>query len=132
METSTILWIVVIALVLLLVVGLIVAAARRKATERRRTQAEEIRHEAAAGTGDVSDADIRAREAEAEAERARLQAQRAEKDAAGARRDLDVEHAQHEDRVREADRLDPDVDHRATDYQADADPLRPDEPGRRI
>ena len=35
-----------------------------------------------------------------------------------------MERATHEDQIREADRIDPDVDHRSDDYVPDAEPQR--------
>jgi hypothetical protein len=72
----------------------------------------------------VLDADRQARDAEANAARARAEAERAERQAAEAGRARDMERAAHEDQIREADRLDPDVDHRSDDYVPDAEPQR--------
>ena len=60
--------------------------------------------------------ELKAREAELEAERKRLEAERAEAEAERARQGHLQEHAKIEDQVREADRVDPDVDHRSPDY----------------
>ena len=35
-----------------------------------------------------------------------------------------MEHASHEDHIRQADRIDPDVDHRSADYVPEAEPQR--------
>jgi hypothetical protein len=35
-----------------------------------------------------------------------------------------MEHASHEDHIRQADRIDPDVDHRSDDYVPEAEPQR--------
>ena len=58
-----------------------------------------------------------AQEAEARAQQARAQAERAEAEAHEARTVHQVEEAEHEDRIREADRIDPQVDHKADDYE---------------
>ena len=68
---------------------------------------------------------MEAKEAEARAERLRLEAERAQDSAAQARQGYDVEQARVEDRIREADRLDPDVDHRTRTY----DEVAPTAPG---
>jgi len=91
----------------------------KKKMEQNRARAEGLRSEAGSTATVIPEAQVRAREAEARAERARLDAQKAEEDAARANQSLSAEQARYEDRVREADRLDPDVDHRARDYQPD-------------
>lgn len=88
---------------------------RRKA-EQNRQRASGLRSEAAAHTGGLQQAEHRAREADHVAEGRRVEAEKAEAVAAEAHRDLAVEQAQVEDQVRLADRVDPDVDHRAKDY----------------
>jgi FtsZ-interacting cell division protein ZipA len=115
---DTVIWIVVAVIVALLVLGL-VAALTSKNRNHRKAQAAELRRDARSRTPDLSEADVRAREAEVEAERARLEAQRAEARAAEAEQARAVEQAGYEDQIREADRLDPAVDTRSTDYQPD-------------
>ena len=109
-------WIVIAIVVVLAVVGLLVMAANKKKQEQRRTQASELRTDAHAQSASVLDADRQARDAEANAARARVEAERAEQQAAEASRARDMERATHEDHIREADRIDPDVDHRSDDY----------------
>lgn len=118
MDTGTVILLVVAVVVVLLIVGLVtMMSSRRKAaeTEHNRTRAEEIRHEAT-GTTAVRDSDLEAREAQIEADRSRLEAEQAEARAAQAQQGVQVEDARREDKLREADRLDPDVDHRSDDY----------------
>ena len=117
-------WIVIAVVVVLAVVGLLVMAANKKKQEQRRTQAEELRTDAHAQSASVLDADRQARDAEAQAARARAEAARAEQQAAEAGRARDMERATHEDQIRQADRIDPDVDHRSDDYVPDAEPQR--------
>ena len=117
-------WIVIAVVVVLAVVGLLVMAANKKKQEQRRTQAGELRTDAHAQSASVLDADRQARDAEAEAARARAEAEAAERQAAEAGRARDMERATHEDQIREADRIDPDVDHRSDDYVPDAEPQR--------
>lgn len=117
---STVTWIVVGAVVLVLLVVLIALLLRRRAAQKRTqslAEAERLRAEAAARTGDVQSAEQRARQTAADAERKRAEAQRAERVAAEAHRVLDHERAVQEDAVRRADELDPRVDHRADDYE---------------
>jgi FtsZ-interacting cell division protein ZipA len=118
-ETGTIVLIIVIAVIVLALIGLFGWMSNKKKREHRHAEAERIRHEAAAGTGGIQESEVRAREAEARAEQARLQAERAEQDAARAHQGVTQEQAQHEERIREADRIDPAVDHRSEGYTPD-------------
>ena len=116
MNTSTIVWIIVLAVLLLLVIGLFAFVMNKRKTEHNRARAEEIRTQAVTQTGDLTEAQRRAQEAEAQAQLKRAEAERAEERAAQAKQGHVMEEAHHEDRLREADRIDPDVDHRADDY----------------
>ena len=116
MTTQQIIWTVVIVVAALAVIGLIVASMRKKSRQDNRARAAEIREEAEAKAAVIPDTQARARETEAQAEQARLQAERAEERAQAARTAAAQQEALHEDQVRAADRLDPDVDHKAEDY----------------
>ena len=118
-STGTIVLIIVIVLVALALVGLAAWMSARKKREQHHARAENIRHEAVADASGVQESEVRAREAEARAEQARLQAQRAEEEAARAHQGVSQEQALHEERIREADRLDPKVDHRSDGYTPD-------------
>jgi FtsZ-interacting cell division protein ZipA len=120
MDGKTIALIVVVVLLALVVVGLLARAAGKKRTEQHRGQANVLRSEAAAHASTVQDSQLRAQEAEADAERKRVQAERAAAEAARAKQGAQVEQAGHEDRIREADRIDPDVNHQSDDYQPQA------------
>ena len=117
---DTVVWIVVAVVVALLILGLLAALmSNKRKTEQRKAQAAELRHDAQSRTPDLDEADVRAREAEVEAERARLEAQRAETRAAEAEQARAAEQAGYEDRIREADRLDPTIDTGSSDYEPD-------------
>jgi FtsZ-interacting cell division protein ZipA len=116
---DTVIWIVVAVVVVLLILGLLVALMGKRRTEQRKGQAAELRQDARSRTPDLDEADVRAREAEVEAERARLEAQRAETRATEAEQARAAEQAGYEDRIREADRVDPAVDTGSSDYQPD-------------
>lgn len=119
MDSDTLIWIIVAVVVGLLVIGLLgwlLKKQKDRSVEQHRSEAQELRHDAHARTGAIHEADVRARETEAEADRARLEAERAERRASEAGQARAQEQAAYEDRIREADRLDPDVDHRADDY----------------
>jgi len=119
MSTTSIVILVVVVVVLLLLVGAALALARRsrRKKDERRDQAQQLRQQAGQQTPGVQDALLRADEAEAEAARLRRRADEAEAEAARLRRDAAAEEAGQEDTVREADRLDPDVDHNAKAYE---------------
>ena len=116
MDTGTIIWIVVAVVVVIALIALFAALGRRRKATKNRQHAETLRQDAHAQQTAVQQEELRAREAEAEAERKRVEAERAEAAAAEARQAHLQEHARVEDQVREADRVDPDVDHRADDY----------------
>lgn len=125
METGQIILIIIVVVVVLAVIGLVVAMSRKRRAAQNRDQAAGLRQDAQAKQSGVAHEDLKAREAELEAERKRLEAERAESRAAETRKGQQQEHAKVEDQVREADRIDPDVDHRGPDYQ----PRATDEPG---
>jgi len=135
MDSDTVIWIVVAVVVALLILGLLAALMNKRKTEQRKAQAAELRQDAQSRTPDLDEADVRAREAEVEAERARLEAERAQTRAAEAEQARAAEQAGYEDRIREADRLDPAVDTKSSDYEpdtrypadSDAAPPRPEE-----
>ncbi len=107
---DTVIWIVVAVVVALLVLGLLAALMSKKKTEQRKAHAAELRQDAQSRAPELDEADVRAREAEVEAERARLEAERAQARATEAEQARAAEQAGYEDRIREADRLDPAVD----------------------
>lgn len=111
-----------IALVALLVVGallivVIAVALSRRNTEQKRSRAEQLRLQAATQEPAISESRAQADDAEAQALLARQEAERAEERAAEARQGMHLDEARQEDAVREADRVDPDVDHRSGDYE---------------
>lgn len=116
-------WLVIVLIVLavLLLVGLVWSMARRKQDQQRRTRADELRTEAAGSAQEHRDEEAKARAAEAEAARVRAEADQLEHRAQDQRSTSEVTRARHEDRIREADRLDPDVDHSADDYAPELD-----------
>jgi FlaG/FlaF family flagellin (archaellin) len=123
MDSSTIIWIIVAVIVVLAIAALVAAALRKKQAEQRRREAEQLRQEAVGNVDTIRQTHVGAKEAEVRAERARLEAEQAEAEAAAAQRAVDVERATYEDRLREADRLDPDVDHKATETRSYDEPI---------
>jgi FtsZ-interacting cell division protein ZipA len=121
--TGTIVLIIVIAVIVLALIGLAAWLGARKKKIQRHEQAESIRREATAEAGGIHESHVRAKEAEANAEQARLEAQRAEQEAARAHQGVSQERALQEERIREADRLDPNVDHKSDEYSPDTTPV---------
>jgi FtsZ-interacting cell division protein ZipA len=113
--------IVLIVLAVILAAALIWTAMRRKKDQVGRERASELRSEAANTAASKREQEARAREAEAEADRARAQADKLDARAQEERTSYDMTRARQEDAVREADRVDPDVDHRAAEYAPDLD-----------
>ncbi len=111
-------WIVVVLIVVavLLVVALAWSATQRKRDQLGRQRADELRSEAAATAAEHPVQEARAREAEAEAEQARARADQLAARAQDHRTSAEMTQAQHEEHLREADRVDPDVDHESPDY----------------
>lgn len=116
MSTQNIIIIAVVAVLVLIVVFVLLSVSRRKKAERNRGRANQMRASAVAQTEGLEAAEHRARESENVAEARRLEAERAEKAAVQADRELGSEQARLEDQMRTADRIDPDVNHRAKGY----------------
>ena len=126
MTTTEIIWIIVIAVAVLVLIGLVVGSMRRRSLADNREQAARLRERADTQAADLPDTQARADQAATQAERARLEVQRAEERAAAARAEADQQRAIQEDQIRAADRLDPDVKHKAADYSPDVvDPAGP-------
>jgi FtsZ-interacting cell division protein ZipA len=122
MSTTQVVWTIVVIVVVLALLALLAALWRNRSAGHRRGRAEAIRTDASGRVGDVAQAQHAARGDEADAQLAQARAEEAEVRAAEARRAADQERAGYEDRLREADRLDPDVDEGAVDYTDDAPP----------
>lgn len=117
------LWVALAILVVVVVIGLVARSASAKKKERNRADAEALRTRAQSHEHDLRDREAQAAVADAEARRARAEAeaQAAEADRRAAEADrLEVQaarsgehrddlHRRHQEQLREADRLDPDV-----------------------
>ena len=127
---STAIIILVIVVVLALAVVAVVVARGAKKREEARVQAEQLRSDPVASGAGVHDANLEAQRAAEEAERLRREAEQAEAQARRAEQGVTVEQARQEDLLREADRVDPDVNPRSDDYdpsQPVAGPVAPPE-----
>ena len=110
---------VMVTVVVVVVIGLVVSMASKRRTEQHRAHAEELRAEASQHATALTESQRSAEEARAEAELAQAEAERARERAAAAEQGHQVEQAQYEDKLREADRVDPEVNTRSEDYQPD-------------
>jgi type II secretory pathway pseudopilin PulG len=122
---STTEWIIlaVVVILALLLIAAILSFSRKRKAEQKRAHAEELRTRAATQAPDLTESQHRAKEAEAAAQLKRAEAERAELEAQRARQGHTVEQARQEDALREADRVDPDVDHTASDYTPSTPPM---------
>jgi len=111
-------WVIVIVVVLV-IAALLVSLVGKRRTEQRRIRAEELRQDASAQASGLTESQREAEELRAKAELAEAEAERAAEQAQTAEQSHQVEQAGYEDKLREADRLDPAVDHKAGDYEPD-------------
>lgn len=130
---DTWIWVVIVVVVVLVIVGAVLMAMKKKNDDARRTRAQELREDAVGHAELIDESRRDAEIARLEAERKRVEAEQAEARAAERIKSHDTDRALHEEQIREADRLDPDVDHTSPDYEPGADPDEPDggEPGHR-
>ncbi len=129
MDSTALIILVVVVVIALAVVGMVVARGTKK-REAARAQAEELRSDPVASGAGVHDANLEAQRAAEEAERLRREAEQAEAQARRAEQGVTVEQARQEDQLREADRVDPDVNPKSDDYdpsQPAAGPVAPPE-----
>lgn len=117
---TTTVTIIVTAVLVLIVAGFLATLALRKRRAQRGSRASAVRREVVTSHQHrVEEKRGEARARQAEAERKQAEAETAQLEAERAASALAQEQAALEDRVREADRLDPDVKHRAKDYAPD-------------
>ena len=122
------LWqIIVLVVVVLVVLAAIAALMSRRRQAQRLQEAEVHRSGAREELRDLQHQRADADAAEARAQAAKAEAERAELAAREARETEQLQHARAEDRIREADRLDPRVDHTSDDYQPGYDRVVPDQ-----
>lgn len=110
------------AIVIVVVVALVAVAltlTRKRRTTAHRARAEGLRQEAATQAAGLGESHRQADELRAKADLAKAEADRAEERAQGAEQAHQVEQAGYEDKLRVADRLDPDVDTTSDDYEPD-------------
>src|SRR6476469_4095443 len=109
-------WVIVI-IVVLVVVGAVASMISKRRTEQRRARAEQLRAEASEKASGLAESQRAADAARAKADLAAAEAERAREQAAQAETGHQVEQASYEGKLREADKLDPEVDTRAKDYE---------------
>lgn len=120
MTATQLIWIIVAIVVVLVILGLVLYFGRQKQGEVRRSRAQELRRSAQADALDAKDVEATAARADADAQRAEVDAQRLRMEAGGRHEQADTVRARSEEQTREAQRLDPDVDERADDYDGSA------------
>jgi flagellar biosynthesis/type III secretory pathway M-ring protein FliF/YscJ len=111
-------WVIVI-IVVIVVVAAVMSMASKRRTEQRRAHAEELRQDASTDASGLAESQRRTDELRAQADLAKAEAERAQEQAATAEQGHQVEQAGYEDKLREADRIDPEVDHKSEDYEPD-------------
>ncbi|WP_165372459.1 hypothetical protein [Nocardioides iriomotensis] len=109
MDTGSVVLIIVVAVVLLAGIVFAVRASGAKKKERDRGRAAELREQAAAQATGVQQREAHAEDASRAAERAREEAERLEAEAADRAAAAERERAEHQETMRAADELDPDV-----------------------
>ena len=121
---SWLIW-VIVAIIVIAVIAAVVAASTKRKREQNRTRAGELREQAAAQATGLQQREAHARETEARAAEARAEAERKQAEADRLEAEARDRHEtaagyrdQHEENLRRADELDPDVDTRSEDYTA--------------
>jgi hypothetical protein len=121
---SWLIW-VIVAIIVIAVIAAVVAASNKRKREQNRTRAGELREQAAAQATGLQQREAHARETEARAAEARAEAERKQAEADRLEAEARDRHEtaagyrdQHEENLRRADELDPDVDTRSEDYTA--------------
>lgn len=123
MEATDGVIVLVVVLVLAALAAWLVTQQRQK---KQHEHAEHLRQEADEHATAIPETQTRAKEAEAQAELARLEAERAAQQARDAKVAATQQQAVHEDRLRTADDVDPQVDTRSDDYRPGAGTTDPD------
>ncbi len=133
MDTSTIVWIVVGVLVVLALVAVAVKLSGRQKVDRQRAKAGEIRQQADSEESTVrrheaeaAEQDALARQARAEADRKAAEAEKLQIQAEERAEQASGKRTEHQDRLRVADEVDPDVpnDHAGESRTDDTDDRR--------
>lgn len=114
---SSLVWIIVAIVVVVIIVAIIAAVlGNKKRNELHRNRAGELREQAAAQATGVQQREAEARETEARAEQARAEADRLRAEAQDKSGTASEYRDQQAEKLREADKLDPDVNVKSDDY----------------
>lgn len=113
MDTSTWVWIIVAVIVVIALIALVAGMGAKKRKEHHRERAGELREQAASQATGVQQQEAQARETEARAAQARAEADRLEAEAHDKESTAAEARERHNENLREADDLDPDVKHSA-------------------
>ncbi len=136
MDTSTVVWIIVAVIAVLILAAVVGAMLTKQKKERDRGHAGELREQAstqAAGVqqreAEARETDARARQAQAEADRKAAEAERLQADSVDRQSAAASNRDEHDATVRQADKLDPNVDHKHGEtggYGTESDPQSSD------
>jgi uncharacterized protein HemX len=110
MNSGQLIWIIIIIVVALVIVGLVVFFGRKRKLKTDRRRAVEMRQEAETNELSAREGEAKAARAEADARQAEVDAERLRREARDAQEDARTVREGSQERVREADELDPDVD----------------------
>ncbi len=109
-------WIVIAVVVALVLLGALASAYRKKREEKHREHATEMRQDAERWGAKLDQREADAQALEADAARARAEAEELDAVARQRRMRVESERTKHDETLREADELDPDVDTDQTDH----------------
>ena len=111
MDSGQLVWIIVVVIVVALaVVGLVVFFGRKRKLNADRRQAVEMRQQAETDELGAREGEAKAARAEADAQQAEVDAERLRREARDRQKEARTVREGSQERVREADQLDPDVD----------------------
>jgi FtsZ-interacting cell division protein ZipA len=129
MDTTQVIILVVVVLIVLALLAFLLKRMKQQKHQKRLALAEEHRTGAREELRDLQHQRADAEAAEARAKAAAAEAEKAELAAREAREAEQAQHARAEDKIREADRLDPRVDHKSKDYDPRYDRVTPGQQG---
>jgi hypothetical protein len=110
MNSGQLIWIIIVIVVALVLVGLVVFFGRKRKLNADRGRAVEMRQQAETDELGAREGEAKAARAEADAQQAEVDAERLRREARDRQEDARTVREGSQERVREADQLDPDVD----------------------
>lgn len=110
MDSGQLVWIIIVIVVALAIVGLVVFFGRKRKLNADRSRAVEMRQQAETDELGAREGEAKAARAEADAQQAEVDAERLRREARDRQEEARTVREGSQERVREADQLDPDVD----------------------